>query len=302
MWDLTHKLIRIIQTIALFSAIQTAAVAQSGDCLRRIAFWEFFAYSSLTPGQQQGLRDATCSMVKNIEERWARDNRWEVPTGLHRLKVFVGDHYRLGRSLVPAWESDRGRIEFPARRVSDVQASVAHEFTHYYFPNGNRMLAEGFAVYVQDETTELPGGNPSYPNFGISGDKLLKCHPHVASPIHPRVDFSKLDAFFTPQALTLDENDFADIKDPNRRDQWSYVVAGSFVRFLIVTHGMDKFRALYKTTPLEAGSKVIRTTDNWNEVYSKTLQSLGANWKAMIDAHAAKCDEPRNFEKFNFAE
>ena len=288
MRDLTQRMIRIIQPIAFLVAAPTAAVAQSGDCLRRIAMWEFFADSTLTTVQKDGLRDATCSMVGNIE-KWAKDNGWEVPTGLNRLKILIGDHYRLGRALVPAWESDRGRIEFPADKVRAGQADVAHEFTHYYFPNGNRMLAEGLAIYVQDETQGLPGGNPAYPNFGMPVHMAMKCHPHVAMPILPRVELSKLDLFLTPQALTLDEHVFADL-EPNKRDQWSYVVAGSFVRFLIETHGMDKFRALYKATPFEAGRKIKRTKDDWAEIYSpKTLQSLEADWKAMIDAQTTTC-------------
>ncbi len=288
MWGVTQKLLRIVQIIAMFAAVPTAAVAQSANCSRRIAMWEFFADSTLNAVQQQGLRDATCSMVDSIET-WFRDNGWEVPTGLNRLKIFVGDHYRLGRALVPAWESDRGRIEFPADKVSDVKADIAHEFTHYYFPNGNRMLAEGLAVYVQDETERLPKGNPAYPNFGMPVHEAIKCHPHVASPIHPRADLSKLDLLVTPAALTLDSAAFADL-DEKKRDQWSYVVAGSFVRFLIATHGMDKFRALYKATPFEAGRKITRATDNWNEIYSpKTLQSLEADWKAMIDAQTTSC-------------
>jgi hypothetical protein len=288
MWGVTQKLLRIIQIIAIFAAVPTAAVAQSANCSRRIAMWEFFADPTLNAAQQQGLRDATCSMVGNVE-KWAKDNGWDVPTGLNRLKIFVGDHYRLGRALVPAWESDRGRIEFPASKVNDVLADIAHEFTHYYFPNGNRMLAEGLAVYVQDETQGLPGGNPGYPNFGIPVHTAMKCHPHVASPILPRVDLSKLDQFLTPRPLTLDPAAFADLED-DKRDQWSYVVAGSFVRFLIETHGMDKFRTLYKATPFEAGRKIRRATDNWSEIYSpKTLQSLEADWKAMIDAQTTNC-------------
>ena len=293
MRGLTQRMIRIIQLIVLLAAAPTAAVAQSGDCLRRIAMWEFYADSTLTTDQQQGLRNATCSMVANVE-KWAKDNGWEVPTGLGRLKILVGEHFRLGRSLVPAWESDRGRIELPADKVKDVQADIAHEFTHYYFPNGNRMLAEGLAVYVQDETQGLPGGNPGYPNFGIPVHTAMKCHPHVQKPILPRVELSKLDLFFTPQPLTLDEHVFDDLEPPEKRDQkrdqWSYVVAGSFVRFLIETHGMDKFRALYKATPFEAGRKVKRTKDDWTEIYSpKTLQSLEADWKAMIDAQTTSC-------------
>jgi len=33
----------------------------------------------------------------------------------------------------------------------------------------------------------------------------------------------------------------------------SYLVAGSFVRYLVETHGREKFRALYALTPIARG-------------------------------------------------
>ena len=37
------------------------------DCLRRIAMWEFYADSTLTTVQQQGLRDATCGQSNSVQ-------------------------------------------------------------------------------------------------------------------------------------------------------------------------------------------------------------------------------------------
>ena len=53
-------------------------------------------------------------------------------------------------------------MEFPAWRVEARKAAIAHELVHVFYPNANRFLAEGFAVYLQDEI----GGNPAFPNFG----------------------------------------------------------------------------------------------------------------------------------------
>ncbi len=40
-------------------------------------------------------------------------------------------------------------MEFPAWRVNAGKAAILHELAHVFFPNGNRFLAEGLAVYLQ---------------------------------------------------------------------------------------------------------------------------------------------------------
>jgi hypothetical protein len=53
-------------------------------------------------------------------------------------------------------------MEFPAWKIVAGEAALMHELVHVFFPNGNRMLAEGLATHLQASI----GGNPAFPNFG----------------------------------------------------------------------------------------------------------------------------------------
>jgi hypothetical protein len=86
------------------------------------------------------------------------------------LRVVVSDQYQISKSLVPAWSGRAGQMEFPSRRVIAREAAIAHELIHVFFPNGNRFLAEGLAVYVQTAI----GGNPAFPNFGKPLHELVR--------------------------------------------------------------------------------------------------------------------------------
>ena len=52
-------------------------------------------------------------------------------------------------------------------------------------------------------------------------------------------------------------------------EETAYVVAGSFVGFLIERHGLPPFRSLYET-------------ENYEKVYGKSLDTLEREWRVSI--------------------
>jgi hypothetical protein len=262
-----------------------SALAQTvaSDCSQRVAMFDFFVDSSVPSNAQQEFRDRFCVQLTKVLE-WAADNQWPVPPALPRMKIYIGEHYKLARSLVPAWEGDRGRFEFPARRVlgtGNLQADIAHELTHYFFPNGNRMLAEGLAVYVQEKFDVNV-----YPNFGLPIHQTLSCA--LSSAELATISLARLDKIMTPAAPALPELD-ADGDDHMKE---AYIVAGSFARFLIEKYGIDKFRNLYARTSFEPGRHIPRTKDDWTDVYQRSLFDLEVEWKATIPAQATVACPP----------
>ncbi len=181
------------------------------------------------------------------------------------LRIIVSADYRISKALIPAWRGSPGRMEFPARRVRNGSSAVIHEFVHVCAANQNRFLAEGLAVYLQ---SKLSTGR-AFPNFGRSLHRL-------AAP-YRSIDLARLDAIGTPTRLLL-------IGELSGRE--AYLVAGSFVGYLIETHGLERFRRLYALTPLRpkergGSGKVARYT----AIYGRSLQLLVKNWRAFIAAH-----------------
>ena len=134
---------------------------------------------------------------------------------------------------------------------------------HVYAPNANRLLAEGLAVYAQDHL----GGGAAHPNFGADLHKAAK-------ELAGQSDIPALDGIAVPGRLELG----------GLREQETYIVAGSFVRFLIEAHGLDRFRRLYALTPLVPRRKDPGDPSRWREVYGKSLDELVRDWKAKIGA------------------
>jgi len=139
-------------------------------------------------------------------------------------------------------------MEMPLRRVRDNTGALLHEIVHIYAPNNNRFLAEGLAVYLH---TKL-GGNPAFPNFGedlnglavrsLSGAKSLESLNGVRTP--------------RPLGSVMDE-------------ETAYVLAGSFVGFLLEGYGLPLFRNLYET-------------ENYEKVYRKSLDALEREWRLSL--------------------
>ena len=227
---------------------------------------------SVSPLQQENFKAAFGREIANIE-RWTAQERWAPPSDFPHLNIYVSEQYQFARSLVPQWTGERGRMEFPAFRVAVGEANVLHELVHVYFPNANRMLAEGLAVHLQQAIGEGIG----YPNFGEDLHLLIRCRlkPELRTELK-EVRLAGLDQVTTPTILTMR------IEKRSVRDGWTYFIAGSFVRFLIETYKADKFRALYEKTPLVPFHRDAGSPDRWEEVYGCSLNELEKEWKSLI--------------------
>lgn len=178
---------------------------------------------------------------KKVDEFWGAS--WKEP-----IRIHVDASYRISRALVPGYFGNRGFIEMPLRGVRNRDGALLHEIVHVYAPNDNRFLAEGFAVYLHQKLA----ANPAFPDFG----KPL--HPEARRHAGAVASLDELNAVRTPQRLgaTLGE-------------EAAYLLAGSFVGFLVEQYGLDAFRRLYEGASYEAA-------------YGKTLRELEKEWRALI--------------------
>ncbi len=154
----------------------------------------------------------------------------------------------LSMELIPAWRGERGQMIFGAKRVNAGQAATAHEMIHVYAPNANRFLAEGLAVYGHD----VLGRPPAYPNSG-------KSLADIAGRSANRELAVALERMPTPNPLESVSKE-------------GEAIAGSFVKFLIERHGMDKFRVLYALTPLVPMQRDPGGTERWQQIYGESFE------------------------------
>jgi hypothetical protein len=243
---------------------------------------------ALTPAQQAEFTSDFHRDLERLQE-WAADNRWP-PLATPPLQISISHKYRISKSLVPAWYGRAGHMQFPAWRVAARKAAIAHELVHVFWPNGNRLLAEGLAIHLQAAI----GGNPAFPNFGkplhaLACERMQAMMP-ACQPSHAEgfghVHLSELDAIATPGPLVLKVGQDCYGEDA-RGQAHLYPIAGSFVQFLIEATGLEKFRALYLQTPLVPRALNGGTRERWTGIYGRSLADLERDWKSMI----GKCAE-----------
>lgn len=246
--------------------------------------------SRLTAAQRHAFRaDIQCELA--ALQDWFAHWHWP-PDGPFELRVVVSNRFRISKSLVPAWSGQRGLMEFSLWRVADGKAAIAHELTHVCFPNANRLLAEGLAVYVQAEM----GRNPAFPNFGEPLHELAReiLHDIARKALgdgpsnlesQARLCLADLDTIATPSPLTLKSGINFHGEEPQGQ-RVVYAIAGSFVAFLVATRGVDQFRELYQRTPFMPGSCDAGASGRWQDVYGLSLAYLEVEWRGMI----ANCD------------
>ena len=178
---------------------------------------------------------------KKVEQFWGAT--WRAP-----IRIHVSSSFEIARSLLPN-QGNPGYTEMPLARVKDNRGGLLHEITHSYAPNANRFLQEGLAVYLQDRI----GGNISFPNFGRN------LHTLARSGLSASDLLEELNNIRFPRRL-------ATARVPERT---AYVLAGSFVGFLIDTYGLPQFRTLYDTA-------------SYDHSYQKPLPALDREWRARI--------------------
>jgi hypothetical protein len=186
----------------------------------------------------------------------------------------------VSEGLVPAALGHRGQVRFPYYEAPLDQSAIDHELTHVFFPNGNRLLAEGLAVYVQS----LINSNPAFPNYGYPLDELVSsfvCRVGLGSLAGTSL-VAQLDKVSTPSPLLFHIG--------LKNDQLSadtYPVAGSFIKYVISQYGWPLFHQLYVLTPLVPFDRDEGDSGRWQGVYNVDLTELEKEWQNQFAA--AKC-------------
>lgn len=195
----------------------------------------------LTPAEVEAYCRYALQERQKVEAFWGA--AWSEP-----IRIHVSSTYRISRALVPAHLGNRGFLEMPLRGVRENTGALLHEIVHIYAPNSNRFLAEGLAVYLH---TKL-AGNPAFPNFGRDLQQLaVRGLPGVES-------LEPLNSVRTPRPLgTVME------------EKTAYILAGSFVGFLIEREGLALFRSVYET-------------GNYEKIYGKPLRTLAEAWRVSL--------------------
>ena len=207
----------------------------------------------LSPDQEKDLLATMTSARAKIEAFWGQ-------TFDGAIAIKVDSRYRIPRALVPAWNGNRGVIEFPTDRVMRGVAPTVHELVHVYAPNQNRLLAEGLAVYLHERLL----GNAAFPNFG----KPLKV---AVKGKASKIRIAALDGVSTPEPLHT-----SGVCD----EQTCYLVAGSFVNFLVERYGMERFQQLYGMTPLKPGERGNGGLPaRFDSLYQRSLEKLEEEWR-----------------------
>ena len=279
------------------------------------------SFPSVSPAQQAKFQADFVAQFRKVQDQLAK-YKWLSPdsplpprvvSGPYQpasdFHVFVSEMYDLSRSLVPSWQGQRGWMEFPAHRVVVGEAAIAHELVHVLFPNGNRMLAEGLAVYLQQK---LFSRLPVYPNYAQPLEEVVQSFLRTTFPDSPSdalwgIDLDGLESISTPDDLYVRVGtrpfiggDPAKDSPPDpQQTKFVYAVAGSCVGFLlenpIEEDGIlteSNFGALYKSTPLRPLERDSGAPDRWHRFYrgknrqgkttSYSFSDLGLLWKTYM--------------------
>ena len=80
--------------------------------------------------------------------------------------------------------------------------------------------------------------------------------------------------------------------EDKRGQAFVYPIAGSFVRFLLETRGIESFRSLYTQTQLLPLVLNAGSPDRWSDVYCMTFADLENEWESTIvsELAAANCE------------
>lgn len=249
-------------------------------CMRHQAFCAIAAVPVLVSASTAEAADPACSeygatittermrsadvaqFKKEFHEALHQVCGWWGPTFKGPFSVTVEDSRGPSMALVPAWRGNHGTLLFRTGRTLNGRSPIVHELTHVFAPNANRFLAEGLAVYAEEHLSD----RIAYPTFG-------KDIHDAAKEFAATTDLQDLEAIVTPRGLQI--NGRIELRE-------GYTVAGSFVRFLIDTEGLEKFRALYAKTPMVPGVRIESKPERWQATYGVSFGILTERWRKFI--------------------
>jgi hypothetical protein len=207
-----------------------------------------------------------------VEEYLAATKFTKAFTGAIQVKVW---EYMppISEALLPAWEGQRGYMKFAALRAKEGNAAIVHELIHVNAPNQSRFLAEGYAVYVEEKI----GNIGAYPTFGNSIEDQMR---KIGNSALQSVKLADFDRVPTKRGTNLGKSAGLETEIPDlaQRGEYTYLVSGSFVKFLVETHGLEKFKTLYELTPLTPGVATVADPDRYENVFGKPLTALQTQW------------------------
>jgi hypothetical protein len=299
-------------------------VVDSGGLLARFDYGGRFGvhgYPSVSPTQQAAFQELFREQLAAIQNQLAIYG-WLSPaaslpprliSGPYRpaadFHVSVSEQYNKSEGLLPVWLGQRGWIEFPAYRVAAGQGAITHELVHALFPNGNRMLAEGLAVYLQ---FKLAPKIPVFPNFGFNLEiSVLDFMESSSKDKHNPtealwlMDLGALEQISTPDELSLRIGRDRPLgaqpgnMEPDPEEvKTIYAVVGSIVGMLLDAPFIndvftaENFGALYQETPLYPLERECGAPERWGKCYlgkdeqgnpkKYSFQEIGLLWKTYM--------------------
>ena len=138
--------------------------------------------------------------------------------------------------------------------------SLTHEIAHIISKSpfsGSRVLSEGFAMYAEEKFSD---------ELSSAVRAQLDVHRVVKTHIFEPGRLVHIDHLFRDDFAFSNHQSSAAASGGRIR---AYFEAGSFVRFLIETHGIEKFKQAYYLRPIE-------------NVYGKSLDALEQDWLAVV--------------------
>src|SRR5262245_17446914 len=213
---------------------------------------------------------------KQNVETYLASKRFALFSGNLDVSVFNGDPF--SEALLFAWDGRRGHMYFPAARIKEERAAIIHELTHVHAPNEIRFLGEGYPAYVEEQIGNLK----AYPTLGVRTECAIENYNDAFNKAPLRaVQLDKFDGAPTQREAFLGDNMGLEKAFPktddgkSQRRAFSYLVSSSFVKYLIDNYSLEKFKALYDTTPLTPGKATKADPGRWQEKFSgKNLDDL----------------------------
>jgi hypothetical protein len=216
---------------------------------------------------REGLTPEQCKEFTTLVDHGVRDVRafLKLRPGKEKLEYFVSTRVRLSHT------SDSG-VFLPLRRVAEHTAPYLHEATHVLVPseNGAPWLAEGFASYVESHVSEKYGGYAAHV-FNQGGNRQIdqEATERLATD-GGKVALNYIGADGVPRGFYYDRERVA---------APYYVLAQSFVKFLVERAGMKQVLALHKAEDSAAALAAItgKSGEAWRTEWLASLETKRAS-------------------------